>query len=66
MAVQALAQRRAFIEMQSESLALAMRADARDSAADIAYSKENILRWMSYLPKDCIRTMVLMGWDITT
>jgi hypothetical protein len=24
------------------------------------------LRWMSYLPEDCIRTMVLMGWDITT
>ena len=66
MAIQAHAQSRAFIEMQSESLAIAARADARESAADIAHSEENILRWMSYLPEDCIRTMVLMGWDITT
>jgi hypothetical protein len=66
MATQAHAQPRAFIEMQSESLAIAAREDARESAADIAHSEENILRWMSYLPEDCIRTMVLMGWDITT
>jgi hypothetical protein len=57
---------RPFIEMQSESLAIAVRADAREKAADMAHSEENILRWMSYLPEDCIRTMVLMGWDITT
>jgi hypothetical protein len=24
------------------------------------------LRWMSYLPDECIRTMILMGWDVTT
>jgi hypothetical protein len=24
------------------------------------------LRWMSYLPEDCIRTMIAMGWDVTT
>jgi hypothetical protein len=52
--------------MQSETFAIAGRADARESAADIAHSEENILRWMSYLPEDCIRTMVLMGWDIST
>jgi hypothetical protein len=50
----------------SESLAIAARADARENAADIAHSENNILEWMSYLPEDCIRTMVLMGWDITT
>jgi hypothetical protein len=54
---------RAFL---SESLAIAARADARENAADIAHSENNILEWMSYLPEDCIRTMVLMGWDITT
>jgi len=62
----AKAQVRVFIELQSESLAIAARADARESAANIAHSEENILRWMSYLPEDCIRTMVLMGWDVTT
>ena len=66
METQAHAQRRAFIEMESESLAIAARADARESTADIARSEENILRWISYLPEDCIRTMVLMGWDMTT
>jgi hypothetical protein len=55
-----------FIEMQSESLAIAAPADARETATDMARSEENILRWMEYLPEECIRTMVLMGWDITT
>jgi hypothetical protein len=59
--------RRPFIEMQSQSLALAQRTEGRESAAtDIAHSEKNILQWMTYLPEDCIRTMVLMGWDITT
>lgn len=66
MAADAHARQRVFIEMQSNSLAIVRRADARESAADIAYSDKNILEWMSYLPEDCIRTMVLMGWDITT
>jgi hypothetical protein len=58
---------RPFIEMQSESLAIAQRTEVRGSAAaDISHSEENILRWMAYLPEDCIRTMVLMGWDIST
>jgi hypothetical protein len=53
--------------MQSESLAIAQRTEGRESAAaDIAHSEQNILQWMSYLPEDCIRTMVLMGWDLTT
>ena len=66
METQAHAQRRAFIEMESESLAIAARVDAREGAADVAHSEDNILRWISYLPEDCIRTMVLMGWDIST
>ena len=35
-------------------------------AADAKRSVENILRWNSYLPTDCVRTMVRMGWDYTT
>jgi hypothetical protein len=65
MGAQASAQQ-VFIEMRSQSLGIASRADGRESAADIAHSENNILQWMSYLPEDCIRTMVLMGWDITT
>jgi hypothetical protein len=36
------------------------------NCADVARSENNILQWMSYLPEDCIRTMIAMGWDVTT
>jgi hypothetical protein len=36
------------------------------AADDAARSEQNILQWMSYLPEECIRTMIEMGWDITT
>ena len=34
--------------------------------ADSSHSKENILRWSSYLPPSCIRAMIDMGWDKST
>jgi hypothetical protein len=40
--------------------------EVRASEANAARSRENILRWTSYLPDDCVRTMIEMGWDITT
>ena len=33
---------------------------------DVERSESNILQWMSYLPEDCIKTMIAMGWDIST
>ena len=35
-------------------------------AADARRSVRNILEWNSYLPSDCVRSMVRMGWDYTT
>jgi hypothetical protein len=35
-------------------------------AADAKRSVKNILEWNCYLPVDCVRTMVRMGWDYTT
>jgi hypothetical protein len=35
-------------------------------AADAKRSVKNILQWNSYLPTDCVRAMVRMGWDYTT
>jgi hypothetical protein len=35
-------------------------------AADAKRSVKNILQWNSYLPANCVRTMVRMGWDYTT
>jgi len=35
-------------------------------AADARRSVRNILQWNTYLPSDCVRSMVRMGWDYTT
>jgi hypothetical protein len=39
-----------------------------DAQADdyVRRSEGNILQWMSYLPEDCIKTMIAMGWDVST
>jgi hypothetical protein len=34
--------------------------------ADAARSRENISQWSAYLPADCAKTMIEMGWDLTT
>jgi hypothetical protein len=39
---------------------------ASSSGSDGARSERNILEWMSYLPDDCVSTMIRMGWDVTT
>jgi hypothetical protein len=49
---------------EREEAAGAARAQARD--ADLVRSEANILRWMAYLPQDCVETMIRMGWDVTT
>jgi hypothetical protein len=36
------------------------------SDGNVERSESNILRWMSYLPEDCIKTMIAMGWDVST
>jgi hypothetical protein len=53
-------------EVSAESLETAAPVESAVSADDIARSEENILRWMQYLPTDCIKAMIRMGWDITT
>jgi hypothetical protein len=61
-----LARRQDFVELLGETSDAAAPVEAWANDADIARSEENILRWMSYLPEDCIRAMIDMGWDITT
>lgn len=34
--------------------------------ADAHRSFRNVSQWNAYLPTDCVRTMVRMGWDYTT
>jgi hypothetical protein len=65
-----LVQQQDFLELQGEPLDAATPAEALVNIAgiarDAARSEENILQWMAYLPEDCVRTMIEMGWDVTT
>jgi hypothetical protein len=54
------------VEFPLESADMASPTGIGDSKADIARSEANILQWMSFLPEDCVRTMIRMGWDVTT
>lgn len=55
-----------FVDIPGEPWGTAAPIDVRAYEDDVARSEENILEWMSYLPEDCIRTMIAMGWDVTT
>jgi hypothetical protein len=55
-----------FVDLFAEPLDAAAPAEARVNNAEIARSEDNILQWMSYLPEDCVRSMIQMGWDLTT
>jgi hypothetical protein len=56
---------RFFFEDSSDSSDAALPVEAQ-ADADIRRSEDNILQWMAYLPEDCIRTMIAMGWDVST
>jgi hypothetical protein len=58
------APQRVFVDLLEDFAAISAL-DAQNDA-DIARSEKNVLRWMAYLPEDCIRTMIQMGWDVTT
>jgi hypothetical protein len=66
-----LARQQDLPELSEEPAEAAATVEGRvnqDDAAqdDAARSEQNILQWMSYLPADCVKTMIEMGWDITT
>ena len=58
--------RRVFVESSKALLGTPSSSEAPTNDADAARSEKNILQWMSYLPEDCIKTMIDMGWDVTT
>ena len=68
------AQQQDFIELPEEPSGtappvqawVAAPVEARVAVDRTARSEANILQWKSYLPEDCIRTMIEMGWDVTT
>jgi len=59
-------QQQGSVESQTEPSDVTAPVELRVNDVDAARSEENILQWKSYLPEDCIRTMIEMGWDVTT
>jgi len=57
--------KRVFVELPEELSETASSIDLKNDA-DVARSERNVLRWMEYLPEDCVRTMIQMRWDVTT
>jgi hypothetical protein len=61
-----LAQQQDLPELSEEPAEAAAMVEGCVNQNDAARSEQNILQWMSYLPEDCVKTMIEMGWDITT
>jgi hypothetical protein len=57
---------RVSVDLQTEPSDATAPVGVRANAADVARSEENILQWRSYLPEDCVKAMIAMGWDVTT
>lgn len=45
---------------------IAVQAGVPVPDGDSRRSTMNIAAWSSYLPRDCVRKMIKMGWDKTT
>jgi hypothetical protein len=56
---------RCFVEGSSES-SDAVPPIVAPADDEMRRSEDNLLQWMSYLPEDCIKTMIAMGWDVST
>jgi hypothetical protein len=46
--------------------AMAAPTDSPANEDEITRSAQNIREWMAYLPRNCVETMIRMGWDKTT
>jgi hypothetical protein len=55
-----------FVDISGKSSATAITIGVRADEAGAARSERNIVQWTSYLPEDCIKAMIAMGWDVTT
>jgi hypothetical protein len=60
------AKQRVSVDLPTEPSGPTVPVEARVSDADLARSEENILQWTSYLPEDCVKAMIAMGWDVGT
>jgi len=58
---------RAFVEVPEDAANDASTIDVlRDNSDVVAHSENNVLAWMAYLPENCVKTMIQMGWEVPT
>jgi hypothetical protein len=55
---------RVFVDLLEGPAATSSSSPRSDEEA--ARSQENVRKWMAYLPEDCIKAMIRMGWDVST
>jgi hypothetical protein len=60
------AQRKGFTGIHGEAQAISESMSASRSGPEPTRSAKNVLIWRSYLPRDCVESMVNMGWDHST
>jgi hypothetical protein len=59
-------QQGSLIELPVEPFDTTALIDLQREDANRTRSEDNLFQWMSYLPEDCIKAMIAMGWDVTT
>jgi hypothetical protein len=59
-------QQGSLIELPVEPFDATALIDLQREDANRTRSEDNLFQWMSYLPEDCIKAMIAMGWDVTT
>jgi hypothetical protein len=59
-------QKEAFAGVRGEGQNIAERKTASVGEARAAHWAKNILLWSSYLPCDCVESMINMGWHRST
>jgi hypothetical protein len=60
------AQQKGFARIHGEAQAITESMSASVSQPELTRSAKNVLIWQSYLPHECVVSMVNMGWDHST
>jgi hypothetical protein len=66
MSINAYAPQKAFAGIRSDGPTITEQITVFFTEHLRSHSAKNVVIWKSYLPEDCIKSMVDMGWDYTT
>jgi hypothetical protein len=55
-----------FVQGSTANASVAMNGSVKRNGAGMARAAENIARWKTYLPEECVRAMMNAGWHWST